>query len=150
MAAHERKQPWLAAATAYELGASGLERGAFRFEPRHRIARPHRDPFPDRHDRARPERRTLGQVVDVHRAAMRLKKERPRGHRGSVNYDVAIGMRTDFDRGSPQRKCANAAPGAAQTQHIAQGHGGDIDQFRRRLRRRLRSLSSRHRVQRTS
>jgi hypothetical protein len=66
---------------------------------------------------------------------MRLKKQRARWHPGCMNDNVAIGVRADLDCGDPQRKRANAAPGAAQTKRIIDDHAADIDRCRRRLRR---------------
>ena len=112
MTAHERKHAWPAAATAQKFGAAGLDRRGFCLEAHDRKARPHRHPVPNRDDRTCPQRRTLGQVVDVQGAPMRLKKERARAHRRSMDDDVTIGMRAYLERGGPQWKRANAPTGA--------------------------------------
>jgi hypothetical protein len=81
-----------------------LEGDGVGFDARNRIPSPYRNPLADRHDRTGLETRALDQVVDINRASVRLKEQRPRGHPGGVNDDVTIGMRADFERRRAQRK----------------------------------------------
>ena len=76
----------------------GYDRNGIPLEASHRVARSHRQPLPDRHDRTRPETRSLVQVVHINGAPVRLKKLRPWGHRRGMDDDIAVRMRAELER----------------------------------------------------
>ncbi len=98
VAADERKPSRIGAAPANQLGAALRERNRFGLETRHCVACPHRKVLPNRHDRTRTEAGSLVQVVDKNGAPVRLKKLRPWGHRGGMDYDIAVRVRAELER----------------------------------------------------
>jgi hypothetical protein len=98
MAADEREPCRFAALGAKKLGAAALGWNGLGFEASHRVPSTHRQRPPDRQDRTSPEAGSLVQVIDKNGASVRLKQLRPWRHRGSMDDDIAVGVRTELER----------------------------------------------------